>query len=39
MNRLPEIIERQCKIRVGEEENDIKSQDDEAEEEKFFGVD
>jgi len=39
MNRIPEVIEKQCKIRVGEENNDIESDDDQAMEEKLFGLD
>jgi hypothetical protein len=31
MSRLPDLIETQCKIFVGEEENQIESEDDEAE--------
>lgn len=32
INRLPEAIEKQCQIRIGEDDNDIQSLDDEAEE-------
>lgn len=39
INRLPEVIEKQCQIRVGEDDNDIQSVDDEAEEEQYFGLD
>lgn len=39
MNRLPLLIEKQCKIRVGDDSNDVESDDDLAEEEKLFGMD
>lgn len=39
MNRLPDAIEILAKMRVGEVGNVLQSEDDEAEEERYFGMD
>lgn len=39
MNKLPDTIEILCKMRVGEVGNVLESEDDEAEEERYFGLD
>jgi len=39
MNRLPDTIDIICKMRSGEFGNVLESEDEEAEEERFFGMD